>query len=374
MTEADLTVVDSGPAIPIVELAGSPEEIGLAHGRRLPEGIRRLRSALEDYIFNARPRAQAVAFKQATRRLHRSTAPRHRRELAAIAKGAEAPLDDILMLNYFDDALNILQQLGSKAGLGCSVAVLGEGRELIHVRCLDYFFPPDFTPFGAEAARELRALQTIFVIRGDGVQPFLSVAWPGYAGAVTGWNEAGISLGALTSYMPAGRPSGVASGLLYRQLLEVGRSITDFVTLIDRLGCAIGNNLVLVDGAGGEYVALEIAPRRPVVRRESPYDRRVTNHFVTPELAARQEGLAPEHSYVRQDRLVELTREVENGAARSILLDTKPLGGGDHGVIDNPGTVQGVIFDHRDFSLSVRTWDESGCSRFVDYGPGLRPV
>lgn len=343
-------------ATPLVVLDGDPAALGRQHGLRLGGEIARFLDGLDRFIIDARPRPQAFAFRALARVLVRDllrrSPPRHQLELRALARAADQPLDRLALLTFFDDVLNLLRPLGERSSLGCSVAFVPGPGGVRHLRQLDYYFDPRFTPYGQEAAEVLRACQVLFVIHGAGLQPLVSLGWPGYCGAVTAWSGAGISLGSLTSYLPAGLPSGVPTGLVFRQALEVAQVIDDVTVVLARQGVPIGNTVSLAQGE--ETRILELVPRQPPVVRSGPAARRATNHFDDPALAARQAPHVAVHSVTRATRLEHLL--AQGVAPEALLDDALPLEGGEHGAIANPGTVQGVVFDHASGELAWREW------------------
>lgn len=345
---------------PLVVLDGDPASLGRQHGVRLGGQIASLLDALDALIIDARPRHQALAFRALARLLvrdlFRRMAPRHQAELRALAQAAGQPLDRLALLTLFDDVLNLLRPLGERSSLGCSVALVPAPAGMRHLRQLDYYFDPRFTPYGREAAQILRDHQVLFTIRGQGVQPIVTLGWPGYIGTVTAWSGAAISLGSLTSYLPAGLPSGVPTGPLYRQALEVAVRLDDAVAVLGRLGVPIGNSVSLAQGHAGCIV--ELAPRHRPVVRTGPTPLQATNHFQDPVLTARQAAHAVPHSLSRSARLDQLLALAT--PPEELLDDSLPLEGGEHGAILNPGTVQGAIFDHGSGELAWRVWDPDG--------------
>src|SRR5688572_3690051 len=131
-----------------VRVTGKPRDMGLQHGEQLRDEIRGIIDAIHHHVLYGQPGALGWWVRQAVRSLAGLMAtqmPRqYRHELQGIARAADVPYRDLLLINCFDDVLANLRLLGALFGrLGCSVfAVTAErtaSRELICGRNLDYF-------------------------------------------------------------------------------------------------------------------------------------------------------------------------------------------------------------------------------------------
>src|SRR5581483_1746234 len=131
-----------------IRVSGTPKEMGEQHGEQLRGEIRDLRDALHHHVLYGQPRLVGWGVRRAVRTVARIIEPniprRYRIEMAALARAADVPYRDILLLNCFDDVLANLRLLGTlMARLGCSAFALTpertQGDELICGRNLDYF-------------------------------------------------------------------------------------------------------------------------------------------------------------------------------------------------------------------------------------------
>jgi isopenicillin-N N-acyltransferase-like protein len=110
-------------SIPIVDLAGTPGERGLAHGRALAEGIDRF---YERWMLNAsagpRPIAErdAVAFALGLLPEIRTQAPDLVEEVEGIAEGSGIPFEKVWFLNCFDEAGGYWLYKGLNQGKACT--------------------------------------------------------------------------------------------------------------------------------------------------------------------------------------------------------------------------------------------------------------
>ncbi|HHL40319.1 MAG TPA: hypothetical protein ENJ37_07425, partial [Deltaproteobacteria bacterium] len=207
-----------GPAV--VELRGGPEELGHGHGEQVRDGVRAACEAVRAYLDRVRRFAPgslvAAVLKLAARFMIGYAPADYRREMEALAEAAGVDRGSVFLLNAFDD-------IG--ANLACTAfAVLGGDDGVVLGRNLDY---PVFTD-------EMCALSTVFRFRPASGRDFLSVAWPGYIGAVTAMNSAGLAVASLASPSPERTLRGVPLGLLYRRAVQYGKDLDDLVEVLRR--------------------------------------------------------------------------------------------------------------------------------------------
>ncbi len=326
-------------SLPIVQLSGSPRELGLQHGRTLAAEIRVLRRALLTYLARVSLFAGALPLFASLRFLARRfwpyVPPRFREEMQGVAAGADLGLGTILLINVLDDLANNSPRCSALAAGG---PYTGDGSFLLG-RNLDY---PVFTEVMVQH-------QTLFLLEPVKSLPLASLAWPGYVGVCTGMNRAGVALAQLTAMSRDRSLQGVPAALRFRQALEGGTDLPTAAALILQVPGTIGNNLLLCSGTAA--AGLEISARRGVIRYPAAGLLLATNHYQTglmapltgrfpprPPLSA----LSPYHfteaySKARLARLQELTAETRLGPAKiqEILADPG---------IANPGTVVSAVF------------------------------
>ncbi len=306
--------------------------MGLSHGRLLAEEIRSLLRAMDRHIFRRIGPLGAPALRVAAHGLSltmdRRIPPRMRDEMKAVAAGSATSYLDILLLNSLDDVLNVLRRLAPRGpSLGCSSFALFGSRTfdgaLIHGRNLDYHFRGTPIDDGGAVSRLLLAHSVLFVFRPEGRARFLSVAWPGFVGTVTGLSERGISLGNLTSYLRGTSPCGLPVGLMYRTVLEEAESLADAARILGNAPRTIGNNVVIGSGRENRAALFEITRGEMLEPRAEAGMVVATNHFVSPGLARRQQPYLIPHSLARWDRLLRLCdrQGVTLQEALSILAD-----------------------------------------------------
>ena len=250
-----------GFPIPVVELSGTPQEMGTGHGRRLGDIIRKLHhDYLTAYFANPTRRVMAMA---ATSAFESRVSPEHLAEVNALAKESGVDARQMLLAQCFLDL---------SAMTACSTVTL----------------PADASPDGvARFGRNLDfpsfdvadKATVVFVQRpGDGRNAFATVGWPGMIGVLSGMNEHGLALANMEVKRSMRLPSAMPYILLYRTVLERCATVDEAVALLQRTPRQTANNLMLMDAAGNRAV-VEITPEKVYVRRADPRQALIsTNH------------------------------------------------------------------------------------------------
>jgi hypothetical protein len=321
----------------IVSLKGTPLEMGLQHGTLLKNEISRIHDHVLGYLSQIKrgvwgrtvyPLLQLLVWGY-----NLFIPTEYREELKGIARGAGLSYSSILLINVLDD-------LGHKMACSCFTVTGAKTKKntLIYGRNLDYGVFTDLMP----------SANTIFYYQPSSGFPFVSVAWPAYAGVVTGMSSKKLALGSLTSFSKEKARIGTPSGLLYRKALQYASSLTDFRKSIMNGRRTINNNLLIASTE--ESVVLEVSPTRGQLRSQQDDVLTVTNHFQNPFMSelktffmakppgsTLEDELFTEHySVARNERLQHLCRkgEIDIDEAIAILRDPK---------ISNAGTVQSLL-------------------------------
>lgn len=344
--------------LPIIELAGTPGELGRQHGQLLAAHIRRMRRGLLTYLVQAGlavgtwPILALLLFL--SRRFWPFIPPRYQKEMQGVAQGAQMPLPIILLINVLDDLANNVPRCSALAAR----APGGEG--FIAGRNLDY---PLFLDV-------LIDLQTLFVVEPRRGQPFASLAWPGYIGVCTGLNRAGVALSQLSAMSRDTSLKGLPAALRFRQGLEVGGSVPGVAEAILAGKGTIGNNLLLASDS--EARILELSARRGAVRLPAAGLLTVTNHYQSaamtpwrgrfpkrpPFSVLSSYYFSEDYSRARNDRLQNLAR------GRTLRPEDLQTVLADDGIA-NPGTVASVVFHPGQLTL----WVARGPTPPVNQGP-----
>lgn len=374
----------------LVRIGGGPYERGRQHGELLRDGIHRLRETFFGQIVYRMGRLTGLAFESVMLPIlaimHRHIPGELRMEMRGVADGAGVRYRDVLLFNCFDDLLHALwlvQPIAAKLPFGgryaCSAfTLLGErtasGRPL-HGRNLDYEVVNGFMAAEGVVTRTLRQTLVVLDVRPTLGYPFLSVAWPGCVGVVTGLNSAGLAASCLTSPIPGETPNGTPLPLLYRRIVQYARTLADAETVLQRSRRTIGNNLMVATAADDDARAFELTPS--LVARRSPRDGYVvsTNHFEHPATRAAQNGWVVQSSLDRTTRLGQLCADARGAdlGATSFLEDTVCLtpDSATWGCLDNAGTIYSSLAEPHSGRLLVRARD-SVDRPWVDVRPGWK--
>ncbi len=354
------------PDLRIVVLEGDPSALGLSHGRLLAEEIRFFVGQVHRHVFlrvgpwRGIP-LRAVALALAVAMARHIPLP-FLEEMRGISRGSGVPYANLLLTNCLDDVLNVLRRLAPRSPyLACSsFALLGSRCRdggLIHGRNLDYHFRGTPIDDGGAVARMLLGTATLFVYRPTGRAAFLSIGWPGMVGTTTALNQAGLSMGNLTSYLRGTTPNGTPAGILYRRVMEEASSLSEAGRILRSARRTIGNNLLV--GSGREKNAALFEITRDSVEEVTPQDGLLvsTNHFLSPDLARRQRPYLLAHSLGRWERLRSLCDRQGVGVdeAAGFLADTVCEGRGEKALarVANEGTAVSVLFQPAEMKIWV---------------------
>jgi isopenicillin-N N-acyltransferase like protein len=326
----DLTYHDG---VPVLRVAGTPEEIGQQLGVLSVRPAPRLLDFPEDLLrhsFKSRLLARLLT-RRATRiggRLLVQFPDEPRRELEAmIATGLDR--DRMVLGNTLYDLKNItLPQV-----LGCSSLIVPPARSAtggpLFGRNVDFF-----------DLGYLHEYSLVTVRPGTGrALAYATVGFPGLLGCFSGMNEAGLALASHEVFgVPGPRrfnPRGVPFTLAYRRVLEECTRTTEVADRLRGIERTTSTLLVLCDRDGGRV--LEVTPDHVI---EFPQDGDAitcTNHYRSPELARRR----PPRKFKTGERLTTLTG-LATGPAGFALRD---LAAALHAVHQGPLTVQTMVFE-----------------------------
>jgi predicted choloylglycine hydrolase len=123
--------------------------------------------------------------------------------------------------------------------------------------------------------------KVIYTVKPDGGIPFVSVAWGGMAGAVTGMNEAGlwvsINSAATDGQAFVGRPI----VMVVRQILEHCHTIDEALAIIKTAEVFVSDGILLASGLDHRVVVAEKGPHGMGVRTMEKDELVLTNHFLS---------------------------------------------------------------------------------------------
>jgi hypothetical protein len=194
--------------------------------------------------------------------------------------------------------------------------------------------------------------KTVQIVEPQTGLAFVSVAWPGMIGVVSGMNQEGIWISVNGGRAGEPRSNGVPIVFTTRAVLEHARSLDEALAIIARDPPMVSHMLFLADGTTGESMIVERAPDSPLGVVRYPTTSVVANHFRTaplrddPKNAGIREITSTE---ARQARMEELLRRhygrIDPQVGVAILRDR--LGVGDVALpLGNRSAVDALVATH----------------------------
>lgn len=277
--------------IPVLTLAGSPEEMGEQAGVLAVKPAPRLLTYPQDVLqMVLKPRLSGAAYDSTykiawgyfLRTAETMTAlfpSDYKRELEATIKASGVGRTPLIVGNTMFDAKNVFFEF--QKNFGCSVLIAEPERsatgKMLFGRNLD--FP---------SAGYLNEYSMVVISRPDGKHAFAAVSFPGILGCLTGMNDAGLTLAVLEVYTsrddaPKFDPTGTPYALCFRRILEECTTVEEAEKLLRSMKRSTLINLAICDTK--RSAVLEITPKSVVVRNPDLGLCSCTNHFRTEALA-----------------------------------------------------------------------------------------
>lgn len=260
--------------IPVLQLAGTPEEIGEQHAALVMQAIRP-QLGLARKILEAHGLGAAWPVVGGISRVMVANAPqRFRTELEAAIQAAELDRDTATGV-YVANAMIELRRMG-----GCSAFAVEPERsatgELLFGRNLD------FPVIGG-----LDRLSVLMIVRPEDKYAFASVGFPSLFGILSGMNEKGLAVATLDVYSSKDgssifNPQGAPLALTYRRILEECTTIDEAEKVLKSVRHTTWMNLAVCDRE--QAAAFEITPSNVVRRSSEEHLLACTNHFRTDQL------------------------------------------------------------------------------------------
>lgn len=347
--------------LPVLYLSGSPFEIGYANGVLTRELIRRQEDALLTLLQRVAP-FQWTRFVLKFIVVYRNRAlpahvlPEYQTEIYGLSRGCPDPHPELgpffhRLLNYHAaQDISYMMMHSPLLHRGCTAfgawgANTRDGH-LLTGRNFDWEADPVFD--------QDRLLVYCEPERGI---PFVSLAWSGMVGCVSGMNREGLSI--TINGAPSHIPSDAATPtcLVAREVLQYARNIAEARAIIEKRAVFVSALFLVGSRQDGRFVVIEKTPTACAVREPDAEPRLVcANHYLTAALAAdpiNQEFLRAETSQSRYDRLTELLSAkapVDAPAIAAILRDRRlpggqPAGNGHRGSLNPLIATHSVIMD-----------------------------
>lgn len=262
--------------VPVLELRGSPAEIGEQFGTLAVKNAPAMRQFRQQFLRDAGIADQEFFLKLMARRLQTGLPKPYFQELEAAATASGWPLGDLLFANTVYDL---------SSGMGCSTIVVDKERsatgEPLLARNFDWLATP-----------RIHEHTLIAVFHPTGKHAFATVTITPITGCITGMNDAGltVAINEITLGESADKSKfnwdGVPMLYAYRQVLEDCTSVAEAEQLLRTIKRTTTACMTICDRNGG--VVLELTPRTVEVRHGTRAITCCTNHFQCEKLATEQ--------------------------------------------------------------------------------------
>lgn len=342
-----------------MQLAGDPRQMGHSHG--LLAG--RVTAQIDRYMVDLMGRYVTTPFRRwlvgnlvrwSYRNLPETIPPSRLVELAAFSRTiedtAEFPETPFQRMVYYHALHDMTQRLDGSPIVGCTAfAAWGKqsvGEHMIVGRNFDFEGGPIFD--------HEKALISVHTPRRI---PFVSVAWPGMMGVVTGVNAKRIYVSINAARTDEELQPGIPMAFLVREILERAGSIKEALEVIKEHKVMVAEGLLIADGKVPEAAVVELSPAKVVVRRAPASLLGLTNHFQDPKYkadASNDKLRRYTTSGARYKRLMQLLERfggrIDPLTAALILrnrtgYDDEPLALGNRNAIDALIATHGVVVD-----------------------------
>lgn len=303
----------SKQAIRILELTGSPYDMGYEHGLKFAPEIRhyaeeRVRlSGTAGWTGRQLDRAGVLALAEACLTEHRHYAPELISELQGMADATGLSLAELIIVNGFTDFIDVVHNSGqhspaaTKAAADNCTAVLVPGNRTQNGAAL----------FGQTWDMHDSATEHVIMLHGKptGKPEFLAFTTVGCIGMI-GMNDAGITVGINNLLSADGQP-GVTWPFVIRRVLEQ-TDIEDALHCITDAKLAGAHNYLLLDAAGCGY-NIEAAPTAQHVTELHGEPLVHSNHCLMPATRSVQRARAAASQASSEARLAKATQLLQDG-------------------------------------------------------------
>jgi predicted choloylglycine hydrolase len=311
--------------LPVLTVAGTPEEIGSAIGVLAVQPGERMSRYPEDLLRQYHLQLLWRPLLSAGEKVVQRFPDDYHREMEAMARASGLDRDRFVMGNTLFDLKKVV---------ACSALLVEPQRSATGGPLLGRNL--DYPSLGY--AQEY-SLVTIYRPRGA-KHAFASIGFPGLVGCLSGINDAGLSLAILEAvqikvtrrwFESAGTPY----ALCYRRLLEECSTIDEAKSLLEGMRRMTITNLVIADRQS--IAVFEVTPDQVLVRRPEQGTCICTNHFCTEELRPLVR--------LNLDRTYDRYRTLESMARLREKLGLGHLHRALHTVSDKDETMQTMIFE-----------------------------
>jgi len=241
----------------VVSVEGTPEEMGTAYGTLLKPLIQRVvKDVIKNDVLDDGERGEETL--RASKLMARFQPKEFLDELRAMAKAADVPYDELVLLQYFGDVTRAMPV--RRRDMFCtSFAILpplAKGRACLVGRNFDYFHS------GVAKYASLLACY-----KPKGRHAFVTVTW---AGVINGWtllSERGIVASNNTAYGIHDSLEGISTCFLLRHVAERAKTVDEGVALVRKGPRACGTCVLIASGNPPDAALVEFDHEKLAVRR-----------------------------------------------------------------------------------------------------------
>lgn len=285
--------------ITIVELEGSPYEIGYQHGTLLKQEIHKIiNEAYKRYL----PKGSLKSYLARTlimwvvRRVDEKIPLEYRQEIQGVADGAGLGYNEVLLMNAFMDGFEsldpiLLQVIYSLSGLepGCSSVIVHKGKNSSHLiigQTVDYMIT-------LSAGHSV-----LYAVKTPGKQTLFMLSFPGLIGMLNGMNESGLVLTQRAT--PTGKGEvGMPVNLHFRQILVDSTSLDQARDYLNRIKWSVPRSIIIADSKENKSSFFELLPGRLANEIKIKKHAGAANHFRTEEFHQVQQAALKKYKFLQ---------------------------------------------------------------------------
>ena len=342
--------------LPVLYLTGTPFEMGYANGVLTQKQIKRQEDSVVTLLHHVAPYHWIqftleflVTYKN--RHMTQHITPELQLEMLGISRGSPDPHPEMgpyynRILNYHG-AQDISYMLMNSPLIrrGCTAfGAWGSATTESHLLC--------GRNFDWEADPVFEEERILIICEPKNGIPFISLAWAGMTGCVSGMNREGISI--TVNGAPSDLPSDAATPtcLVAREVLEHAHNLAEATEIIRHRQVFVSAMFLVGSRADGKFIVIEKTPEQTAVREPEPKANSLVcaNHYLTAELkdtAINETYKRADTSLSRFERMTELLATNHLGAAAcAALLRDRQLPGGKSAGAGHRGSLNPLIATH----------------------------
>lgn len=304
------------PKIRVLEVSGTPFELGRQHGLAYPREIQELAeervrlSSNRNWTGTELARQEVLALGEACMPYHQAYAPDLMEELEGMSRTTGVGLTELIILNGFTDFIDVVYGYESPS---MPVAAIDKRAGSTSIsshpgldNCTAFIVGPDATVeeqgfFGQTWDMHATATPYVILLRGKPAWglSFLTLTIIGCVGMI-GMNEAGIAIG-INNLQTSDGQVGVTWPFVIRKVLAQD-NLNDALTCITEARLAGGHNYLLVDAYGRGY-NVEATASRYHVEEVTTGTLVHTNHCLVPTNIQMEQKRLPQSRASTETRL-----------------------------------------------------------------------